>query len=224
MRRAPLAALLPMAVLAWLALPSSEAAAQFGGNRARNRPTAAAPPERPPPPALPGLQYRNAPEAIPADPNAGDLSPNAALFDAINRGDMAAARDAVARGADIESRNVLGLTPIDSAVDQGRTEIMFYLLSIRTGLRGAPAPAEGPPTRATAAPPPARMPARREAAAPATDRPPAPVPEARNPRLWAGDGGAPIPAIGFLGFDAGRPAVAPPAAASAPAGRRSGRG
>ncbi|MCO6420011.1 ankyrin repeat domain-containing protein, partial [Siccirubricoccus sp. KC 17139] len=159
MRCAPLA-LLPLATLAWLALPSSEAAAQFGRPRSA-RPSAAPAPERPPPPALPGLQYRRAPEAIPADPNAGDLSPNAALFDAINRGDMAAARDAVARGADIDARNVLGLTPIDAAVDQGRTEIMFYLLSIRTGIRGAPAPAETPaPTRAAAAPPSARGPAR----------------------------------------------------------------
>ncbi|MFZ4407054.1 MAG: hypothetical protein ACOYOH_06925 [Paracraurococcus sp.] len=44
---------------------------------------------------------------------------------------------------------------------------------------------------------------------------PMPAPTVRNPRLWAGDGGAPLPDIGFLGFDAGRPAgaVAP---ASAP--------
>ncbi|GGC39628.1 hypothetical protein GCM10011504_17580 [Siccirubricoccus deserti] len=201
--------LLPLAALAWLALPIADAAAQFGRSGANRVPRPTAEPVRPPPPALPGLQYRRAPEPIPGDPNA-NLSPNAALFDAINRGDLAAARDAVVRGADIESRNVLGLTPIDAAVDQGRTEIMFYLLSVRTGIRSAPPPEAATPA---AAPPPRR--GRREAPVPgpAVERNvPVPTPVARNPRLWAGDGGAPQPEIGFLGFDAGRPAGAAPTA------------
>jgi hypothetical protein len=146
------------------------------------------------------------------------LSPNAALFDAINRGDLPAARDAVARGADLESRNVLGLTPTDAAVDQGRNEIMFYLLSVRGGTR-----VSGPPEDAPAAP---AKPGGKRGAAPAGPRPaageidrslPMPAPTVRNPRLWAGDGGAAIPDLGFLGFDAGRPAGAVvPAAAPAP--------
>jgi hypothetical protein len=211
--------LTPLAALAWLALPIADAAAQFGrapSNRVQ-RPTAE--PLRAPPPALPGLQYRRAPEPIPADPNVV-LSPNGSLFDAINRGDLAAARDAVLRGADIESRNVLGLTPIDAAVDQGRTEIMFYLLSVRTGIRSTP-----PPPEATT---PAAAPSRRREApvpGPAVERNvPVPVPVARNPRLWAGDGGAPQPEIGFLGFDAGRPAGGAPTASPAPRNSRSGRG
>src|SRR4051812_45053187 len=156
MRRAPLR-LIPLAALAWLPLPAAHAAAQFTrgpGTRLPRSQTGTDGPSRPPPPALPGLQYRQAPEPIPADPEA-NLSPNAALFDAINRGDLPAARDAVARGAEIDSRNVLGLTPIDAAVDQGRTEIMFYLLSIRAGIRGAPAPEAATPAsspRAAAAP------------------------------------------------------------------------
>src|SRR4051812_31746 len=197
MRRAPLR-LIPLAALAWLPLPAAHAAAQFTrgpGTRLPRSQTGTDGRGRPPPPALPGLQNRQAPEPIPADPNA-NLSPNAALFDAINRGDLPAARDAVARGAEIEARNVLGLTPIDAAVDQGRTEIMFYLLSIRTGIRGAPAPAPEP--AAPASSPRAAAAARRPAPppTPVVERAaPVPAPVARNPRLWASDGGAPRPEI-----------------------------
>ncbi|TCZ64486.1 hypothetical protein [Roseicella aquatilis] len=223
--------LLPLALLAWTLLPAGEAAAQFarGANRVP-RPEAGGNASRPPPPALPGLQNRNAPDPIPADPNQV-LSPNAALFDSINRGDIVAARDAVARGADLDSRNVLGLTPVDAAVDQGRTEIMFYLLSVRGGTRVA-----GQPPEAATDKPPAkpdrkgrRGAAAEDARAPAgeIDRSvPMSAPVARNPRLWAGDGGAPQPEIGFLGFDAGRPpgAVPPravPVRAERPAAKRS---
>ena len=209
-----------LALLAWIALPMGEAAAQFGRGSTTSRvPRDTGTAVRPPPPALPGLQNRRAPEPIPADPTQV-LSPNAALFDAINRGDLPAARDAVARGADLESRNVLGLTPTDAAVDQGRNEIMFYLLSVRGGTRVG-----GPPPEAAPA---AAKPGKRGAAAgprPAAgeiDRNvPMPAPTVRNVRLWAGDGGAPVPDIGFLGFDAGRPAGAEPPAST---GRRGGRG
>ncbi|WP_135465632.1 ankyrin repeat domain-containing protein [Crenalkalicoccus roseus] len=200
------------AVLAALVLPAAEAAAQ-GNLRSAAPRSGDSPAVRAPPPALPGLQGREAPEPIPPDPDA-NLGPNEALFDAINRNDLGAARAAVARGADIRARNVLGLTPLESAVDQGRTEIVFFLLSVRGGApaRAAPpateaGPAPAPPPRTAARP----APAARPAAAPA---------EAPLPRLWAGDGGSPIPEIGFLGFDAGRPAgAAPPAEAARPAGR-----
>jgi hypothetical protein len=110
------------AVIALLGADIAPAAAQF-----------AAPPGQPGaraprPPALPGLAARRAPEPIPADDNA-NLSPTPALFDAITRGDLTAARDAVNRGADLNGRNALGLTPTDWAVDQGRNDILFYLLS-----------------------------------------------------------------------------------------------
>jgi hypothetical protein len=218
-----LALLPPLALLATLGLPISEAAAQFGRNgRAGGRLASFGVSVSPPAAALPGLQYRRAPEPIPADPSQ-NLGPNAALFDAINRGDLTAAREAVGRGADIESRNVLGLSPIDAAVDQGRSDILFFLLSVRgsSGSQGAPPPAE--PVTPAVGPRPSP---RRNA------QPPAPAPERQvqdpvqrvaNPRLWAGDGGSPNPAIGFLGFDAGRPAGAvPPEPAQAP--RRNGRG
>jgi ankyrin repeat protein len=216
----------PLALLAWATLPVPEAAAQFrgGGGGMRGAPATDPNAQRPPPPGLPGLQYRRAPDPIPADPTQ-NLSPNAALFDAINRGDLPAAREAVGRGADIEARNILGLTPVDAAIDQGRNEIMFYLLSVRagSGIRGGPPPEAATPV---AAAPPRAAPRRnaRPAAAPAeeTERVlPSPARQAPNPRLWAGDGGAPNPQIGFLGFDAGRPAgaVSPNPTPAAPSAR-----
>jgi hypothetical protein len=167
-------------------------------------------------PALPGLAARRAPAPIPGDPSV-NLAPNAALFDAIARGDLTAARDAVGRGANVEARNALGLTALDAAVDQGRNEIAFYLLSARDVAR---APAAAPTPVASAAAPVLRPP-RREAAP--LNAPPIAVAQPRSAPLWAGNGGAPQPEIGFLGFDAGRPAgaVAP---AEVPPPRRGGRG
>lgn len=152
-------------------------------------------PQREAPPALPGTAGRAPAPVIPADPDRGTLSPNAALFDAITRNDLAAARDAVARGASLSARNVLGLTPIEAAVDQGRSEIVFFLLQARAtdpSLRPRPE-AERPAPRPTAPAP---------AAARIVATPAAPaVPQ--RPRLFAGDGGTPQPEIGFLGFDLG---------------------
>jgi hypothetical protein len=202
MRR--LALLIPALAVAALSGPPP-ALAQMPGGPPRVPQNTAGP--RPPPPALPGLAARRAPEPIPAEPGQ-NLSPNAALFDAISRGDLAAVRDAVARGANLEARNVLGLTPIDAAVDQGRNEIAFYLLSARgTGgritepslpdsLPSAPPSAAAPPGRPRAPRAPMNVPpavAAHEAAP-------------QTPRLFSGDGGTPQPDRGFLGFDAGRPA------------------
>lgn len=167
---------------------------------------------RPPAPALPGLAARQAPEPIPANPNA-NLAPTAALFDAINRGDLAAARDAVARGASLDERNVLGLTAIEAAVDQGRNDILFYLLSARPSIR-SPQPAESvlTPAQRAARDRAAQQEAARaaRAAAQAARATPGRVVPAQSlrPRLFANDGGAPRPDVGFLGFDAGRGAVA----------------
>ena len=91
-----------------------------------------------PPPTLPGSHAQSVP-VVPADKAVGDLNPNSALFDAINRGDTVAARDALSRGADPEAHNVLGLTPIELSVDLGRNDISFLLLSLRAN-SSAPAP------------------------------------------------------------------------------------
>jgi len=127
-----------------------------------------------------------------------ELAPTEALFDAVNRGDLAAARDAVSRGAELNTRNTLGETPTELAVSLGRTEIAFFLLSLRR-----PSRAELPPVVTAPAPPAAPA---RNAARPA---PPVPAGQPPRARLWAGDGGAPVPEWGFLGFDAGRPGPPP---------------
>ena len=160
-----------------------------------------------PPPALPGSRAEPAAVA-PAERSAADLPPTEALFDAINRGDLPTAKDAISRGADINGTNVLGLTPLELAVDLGRNEISFLLLSLRggAGYNVTREPGESGPAR-----PPSR--AERMAAlqaeraqrrqSQAVERVATPA-AAQTARLFAGDGGAPVPQAGFLGFDAGR--------------------
>jgi hypothetical protein len=114
------------------------------------------------------------------------------LFDAINRGDIASAKDAISRGADLSAANVLGLTPLDLSVDLGRNDISFLLLSLRS--------ADAPPRAVTSAAPPPDT----RAAKPrplTTSREVGKAPSApRTPQLFAGDGGAAVPQAGFLGF------------------------
>src|SRR6202012_5975497 len=69
--------------------------------------------------------------AAPSSHAPTDLQPTDALFDAINRGDIAAARDALNHGADMNGVNVLGMTPMELSVDLGRNDISFLLLSMR---------------------------------------------------------------------------------------------
>jgi hypothetical protein len=134
-------------------------------------------------------------------PPPANQTPTELLFDAIAVGNADAVREAVARGANLNARNVLGQRPVDFAIDVGRSDIAFTLLSLmRAG--EAPRPAALPPA---AAPAPRAAPAGR--AAPVA----APAPPRTAP-LWANDGGAPQPDIGFLGFDASRPEGARPPA------------
>ena len=99
----------------------------------------------PAPPALPGAVPRvgEAPNA----PASLDLPPTEALFDAINRGDIAEARDALTRGADLQGSNVLGMTPIALSVDLSRNDITFLLLSFRGAGSAAQAPAAVAPAQ-----------------------------------------------------------------------------
>ena len=134
------------------------------------------------------------------------MQPTEALFDAINRGDIAAARDALSRGADMSGVNVLGMTPLELSVDLGRNDISFLLLSMRgeDGGRGsravgrdaeAPAATAGKTVRVAS-------PVKAERAAHV-----APPPSAiAKPKLFANDGGTPVPGAGFLGFGV-RPAA-----------------
>ena len=159
------------------------------------------------PPALPGA--RAEPTAVaPASKTAMDLPPNEALFDAVNRGDLAGAKDAINRGADTNGRNVLGLTPLELAVDLGRNEISFLLLSLRGGSgyttsRGPAGQAPKPPTRAERLAADRAERAERQTRARPVASPAAPA-APQNARLFTGNGGAPVPQAGFLGFDAGR--------------------
>jgi len=161
------------------------------------------------PPSLPGTKAPVEAAAPTASPT--DMTPTEALFDAINRGDTAAARDAVNRGADLHGVNVLGLTPLELSVDLGRNDISFLLLSMRDGdatsrsatrtgaetggtgqsdavLRGSPVPRGASRSRVAAA-------TRGDAAE---------GPVAEGPTFSSGNGGTPIPAAGFVGFDPGR--------------------
>lgn len=199
--------------------PAALAQGMLGSGRTTARP---APDQRPrePAPALPGVAARRGVAPIPAETPPSSMNPNDALFDGITRGDIQTVRDAVARGADVNARNALGLTAVDSAVDRGRPEIMFYLLSMR-GTGSAPPPPE------RSAPDPRAQRAAAAAAASATRARPtreAPVQAAsgiaRLPLLWQANGGAPQPSIGFLGFDAGTPAGASRPSSAAAATRR----
>ena len=164
-----------------------------------------------PPPALPGSRAESM-EAAPASKASIDMPPTEALFDAINRGDLAVAKDAISRGADTSGHNVLGLTPLDLAIDLGRNEITFILLSLRSPETPA-TPDHASATKLAAAKPPIRT-AHREQHQHAAERSPASQQvlvrqagytttrkaAAEAPRRFAGDGGTPNPGAGFLGF------------------------
>lgn len=170
-------------------------------------------PQQAPPPSVPGSRAEPSGAAAPERP-VTDMPPTEALFDAINRGDLVGAKDAISRGADIHGRNVLGLTPLELAVDLGRNNISFLLLS----LRGESGYGASPPTTAKAAEGSSprgaverrqaqradRRARQQEAAtARAGARQGVPAPP-RTARLFAGDGGTPVPQAGFLGFDSAR--------------------
>jgi len=190
-----------------LVLPALPVAAQgmLGSGRTTSRSQEQAPREQPP--ALPGVAARRGQAPIPAETPPSAMNPNDALFDGINRGDITTVRDAVARGADVNARNALGLTAVDSAVDQGRPEIMFYVLSVRGIAGNAPPPPDSVPVRGTRLRTPPPAPVREAPVQPVAATP-------RLPVLWQGNGGAPQPSIGFLGFDAGMPSGGRPTQAA----------
>ncbi len=157
-----------------------------------------------PPPALPGAASN--PETTTRKGAPIDLPPTEALFDSINRGDMVEARDALARGADLQALNVLGMTPIALSVDLGRNDITFLLLSFHGGASPAPsavAADTAAPARTSRRPiksaaiAGSTLGARSSAPAPAQRR----NPSAARPTVTAsGTPGVPVPQAGFLGF------------------------
>ncbi|ATJ91230.1 ankyrin repeat domain-containing protein [Acetobacter tropicalis] len=81
-----------------------------------------------PPAAIPGA---GAEDDDDGEHSNTDMEPTAALFDAINRGSISAAKESINRGADLHSKNVLGQTPLDMSIDLNRNPITFLLLSLR---------------------------------------------------------------------------------------------
>jgi hypothetical protein len=158
-----------------------------------------------PPAALPGAGS-GAGTATQGNPAAADMKPNDALFDAVNRGDIAGVRDALTRGADVNAVNVLGLTPVDLSVDLSRNDITFLLLSQRSGGGGAGGTAAGtaPGTKAAAAPTTGKTgaPVRTAAADPPRSAVPSRPVVVAPPRrqVVSNDPGVPAPQAGFLGF------------------------
>src|ERR1700761_4053684 len=172
-----------------------------GGN-SRFKATEPTKPAVPEPDSVPGAKAR-APVA-PTTHAAGDLQPNDALFDAINRGDITAARDALNRGADMNAVNVLGMTPMELSVDLGRNDISFLLLSMRgeDSDRGARAVGRDTPSPKTAAAPPTKtVSAARQAGRTRPVELPVAAKPVATPKLFANDGGTPLPNAGLLGFD-----------------------
>ena len=198
-----------------LLVKAPQCAAQATGNSMVDRALAGPQPLAPtpekgqvsrvPPAALPGAASDSS-RVTPSDHSVAGMEPSDALFDAINRGDLGAARDAVNRGADLRARNILGMTPMELSVDLNRNDISFMLLSERgasSGGSGAAsmqaagkgAPGKPPVKQAQRRPPPKANVAMAKSTTPA-------VPQTAT--LFAGNGGTPNPSAGFLGFDAGR--------------------
>jgi ankyrin repeat protein len=155
------------------------------------------------PPALPGATASYAP----AEKTNAELSPNDALFDAVNRGDIGSARDAIKHGADLGAQNILGMTPLELSVDLGRNDITFLLLS----LRGSSTPARPAPGASVAAKADTKLQAAKTAAAKPVPKLTAAAPRptavataqaTAAPQQFAGPGstGTPDPQAGFLGF------------------------
>jgi hypothetical protein len=135
------------------------------------------------------------------------MPPTDALFDAINRGDILAARDALNRGADLNGVNILGMTPMELSVDLGRNDISFLLLSMRGEDSNRGSRALG---RDNASPTSVSKTAVSKTAHVAKGKPASgntarvtnvAVTTKPRPKLFANDGGTPMPSAGFLGFD-----------------------
>ena len=145
-----------------------------------------------PPAAIPGAEPDPDSAVIQSDRVAAEMSPNDALFDAINRGDLSGAKDALNRGAQLDAKNVLGQTPTDAAIDLSRNDITFLLLSMRGA---APSLRHKQETNVAAS----------SAAAGARGKHGRPVLEAKAtrrtaPRTLSDDRGTPNPEVGFTGF------------------------
>lgn len=194
--------------LGWAQTPSASRNGFQPPFQAKEKPTN----HEPIPPALPGAEPTPDEAAHAEGPI--DLPPTDALFDAINRGDIVEARDALSRGADLQGHNVLGMTPIALSVDLARNDITFLLLSYHGA--GASVPETGRPAASAGA---VAKTGRQTRASATVARPgvdgtaavaastahiprgsrTAPTP-ATAAIIPSGQPGTPVPQAGFLGF------------------------
>ncbi len=185
------ACLMPMhAARAQMSVGGGHGGAGGGGGDAADDDAKAAAAANAPPPALPGAVSND--PAAPSGHAATDMDPTAALFDAINRGDLTAAKEALSRGADLAGTNVLGEKPIESAIDLNRNDITFLLLSMRNN--------DEQPAQVQVAADTARGTADKPGHLAIRGRSSTAVEQASYAGSRA-DGGAAKPEIGFLGFD-----------------------
>lgn len=174
-------------------------------------------------PAAPGLPGARSTGPIQqGNIDSGLLSPNDELFDAINRGDVAAARDALARGADLEARDAVGQTPVDVSIALGRNSITFLLVTLLKAGGGDLSEPQGPmaqppsntlgmsdkdqkavstPVSFFNPPPVAKGKTAAKSRYGTTTRTASSAAEAPAP-TYGGGSGAPVPAAGFVGFGA----------------------
>ena len=174
-----------------LALAQADALGGSGLGAGTNRRTPSVlPTKTPAPPALPGAQSGG--PGAQSGRVALDMPPTEALFEGVNRGDIETVRDALSRGAELNAQNILGITATELAIDLGRNDIAFLLLSMRNAEKPRAGQRQGT-TRTTQAP------------APRPVQPTQRVAVSRNQptvqRSFPNDPGTPAPSAGFLGFD-----------------------
>lgn len=151
------------------------------------------------PPALPGARPG---DVVQGQRAPAEMPPTEALFDGVNRGDIETVRDALGRGADLNARNILGLTATEVAIDLGRNDIAFLLLSMRGADRSRNLRGGGQGNTAAPQPVSAR-PAPQPRVTPTT-RVAAPRPEPTQVYTFPNDPGTAVPSAGFLGFGEAR--------------------
>ncbi|GAB0113298.1 hypothetical protein [Acidisoma sp. C75] len=173
-------------------------------------------------PSVAGLPGASPTAPIKQSPiDASLLSPTTELFDAINRGDVTAARDALARGADLNARDAVGQTPVDVSIQLGRNAITFLLVTMMKANGSDYSEPQGPMAQPPANtlgmsekdlkatttpvsflnPSAAKKGATRPQATTLAARGPAPAPGgSAYAASYGGGSGAAVPSAGFVGF------------------------
>jgi hypothetical protein len=180
-----------------LALIASPAFAQSMPGTGQNGPSIQPKPRTPDvaPPALPGAGDAPGLATAPQVAHAISGDPTTALFDAINKNDYNAARDALSRGADVTAENPLGETPLELSIDLNHNSITFMILAARN--EGGPDSGPMATGQAVVSPAPGAVPAPHKAhAVPAKLE----SPPLHSQPVYGSGTGTPNPSAGFNGF------------------------